>query len=273
METSAGSTKPVPPRTISLAIAAVVAQVVFMAIRTVSIFGYTDQLSRLLVKSNHDAKTPKNPYGPAQVAHDLHAWRTSGVWQALIVSIALLLLAYSLRKAGTASLTRWALLIVIVMTGGPFTVVPAKGWPVVPQVALVLSGLASIAVIVLLFLPDSRRYFREAAAARKGAMAAAAQPARPGLLNALFRPGPRPVPGAKAGGARPSAADVRKQVRMTKDTSGRDTSAKDTSAKDTSDGTAKAPKAKGRSDADAIARGAELARSRAKASKSRRTEA
>ncbi|MDT4934205.1 MAG: hypothetical protein QOK11_2097 [Pseudonocardiales bacterium] len=270
METSADSTKPVPPtlpRTISLAIAAVVAQVVFMAIRTVGIFGYTDQLGRLLVKSNHDAKTPKSPYGPAQVARDLHAWRISGVWQALIVSIALLLLAYSLRKAGTASMTRWALLIVIVMTGGPFSVVPAKGWPVVPQVALVLSGLASIAVIVLLFLPDSRRYFREAAAARKGAMAAAAQPARPGLLNALFRPRPRPAPGAKAGakagGGRPSGADLRKQVRMTKDNT----------AQDTSQPTSKAPKAKGRSDADAIARGAELARSRAKASKSRRTEA
>jgi hypothetical protein len=260
METSADSTKPVPPtppRTISLAIAAIVAQVVLMIIRTVSIFGYTDQLSRLLVKSNHDAKTPKNPYGPAQVAHDLHAWRISGVWQALIVSIALLLLGYSLRKASTASITRWAVLIVLVMTGGPFTVVPAKGWPVVPQVAMVLAGLASIAVIVLLFLPDSRRYFREVAAIRKGAMATAAQPARPGLLNALFRPGARPVPdaeaGAEAGGGRPSAAQARKQVRMTKDAS-------------------QATKAKGRNDAEAIARGAELARSRAKASKSRRTE-
>jgi hypothetical protein len=244
--------RPVPPRTINLVMVAVGAQVVFMAIRVVSMFGYTDQLTRLLEKSNRDAKHPKSPYGPAQVAHDLHTVRVNGMFQAVIVAIALALLAYSLRKVGTASMTRWALLIVLVMTGGPFTIIPSKGLPVVPQVALVLSGAASIVTIVLLFLPDSRRYFREIAAARSGAAAAAGGPARPGLLTALFRPQPRPAPGSAKAGARNAGGtgtSGREQVNLSK-----------------------APKAKARNDAEAVARGAELARSRAKASKSRRTE-
>lgn len=242
--------RPVPPRTINLVMVAVGAQVVFMAIRVVSMFGYTDQLTRLLEKSNRDAKHPKSPYGPSQVAHDLHTVRVNGMFQALIVAVALVLLAYSLRKVGTASMTRWALLIVLVMTGGPFTIIPSKGLPVVPQVALVLSGAASIVTIVLLFLPDSRRYFREIAAARSGAAAAAGGPARPGLLTALFRPQPRPAPGArKATGAGASGVSGTDRVNLSK-----------------------APKAKARNDAEAVARGAELARSRAKASKSRRTE-
>jgi hypothetical protein len=242
------SAKPQPPRpplAINLVIAAVCAEVLFMLIRVASMFGYTSQLNALLAKSNHDAKHPKVPYGPVEIAHDLHKVRTSGLWQGLVVGIALLLLAYSLRKVATASVTRWALLIIMIMTGGPFSVIPAHGLPVVPQVALVLSGIASIVAIVLLFLPDSREYFRAMSRARSGAAAGAGAPARPGL-GALFRPRapverkPQPTAGLR------SSAASRAQAR--------------------------AAKSKTRNDAEAIARGADLARNRAKASKSRRTE-
>jgi hypothetical protein len=243
-------TAPTLPRTVNLAIAAICAMVLFSMVRAISMFGYTDQLSRLLKDSNDDAKKPTVPYGPSEIASDLHRVRWNGLWQGLIVAAALLLLAYSLRKTSTASITRWAVLIVMVMTGGPFTVIPAKGLPVVPQVALVLSGLASISAIVLLFLPDSRAYFRAQSAARSGANVAAGMPPRPGLGSLLRSRGvaaPKPQSAQPKPTARQSTAASRAQSRSTK--------------------------AKVRNDAEAVARGAELARSRAKAaSKSRRTE-
>jgi hypothetical protein len=238
---------PTLPRTVKLVIVAVCAEVFFSLIRAVSMFGYTGQLKRLLVDTNKDAKHPKNPYTTTDIANDLHSVRVNGLWQGIIVAVALLLLAYSLRKTATASVTRWALLIVMIMTGGPFTVIPAKGLPVVPQVALVLAGLASITAIVLLFMPDSRAYFKAQAAARSGASVAAGMPPRPGL-GSLFRTR--------------GMATTRPQPAATK-----------RAAKTSPPGQSRTTKAKVRNDAEAIARGAELARRRAKASKSRRTEA
>jgi hypothetical protein len=238
------------PRTINLVIAAIVLQVVFTLVRALSMFGYTGQLQRLLLKSNNDLKPAdrKVPYGPAQIADDLHRVRVNGLWTALVVCAALLVLAYTLRRTGTANVSRWALLIVMVTTGGPFSIVPAKGLPVVPQVSMVLAGIAAIAAIVLLFVPDSRDYFRAIAAQRRGPLAAtparAGAPPRPSLRSLLMPP--RQARGAAdpASRRRPSASDLRTEARVAK--------------------------AKQRSDADAVARGAELARARAKASKSRR---
>ena len=244
--------RPTPPRTINLAIAAVGAQVVFSLVRAGSMFGYTDQLSKLLVDSNTKAKKPRSPYTSTQIADDLHRLRINGLWQGLVVAAALLLLAFSLRRTSTASVTRWALLVVMVLTGGPFTVIPARGLPLVPQVAPVFAGIASIVAIVALFLPDSRRYFKAVSAARLAASGRTASPGRG--LGGLFAPRPRaerkPLP---ASGLRSSAASR---------------AAPRASAK----GGVGAVRAKGRADEAAVARGAALARSRAKASKSRRTE-
>jgi hypothetical protein len=149
-------------------------------------------------------------------------------------------------------MSRWALLIVMVMTLGPFAVLPGRGLPVVPQVAGVLSGVACIAAIVLLFLPESRAYFKAISALRAAATGRAAAPSRG--LGSLFAPRPaaarKPPPSS---GLRSSAAS-RANARVTKG------------------GTAAGARAKIRSDEAAVARGAALARSRAKASKSRRTE-
>jgi hypothetical protein len=241
--------RPVPPRTINLAIAAVCAQVVFLAIHTASMFGYTDQLGQLLRDSNAKAKKPIKNYDATQVAHDLHQIRVNGVWQGIIVAGALLLLAFSLRRMSTAGVTRWALIVVMVMTGGPLAVNPVHGLPIVPQVASMLAGVASIVAIVLLFLPESRKYFKAVAAVR-----AAATGRQPRARGSLFAPRPRaerkPPP---ASGLRSSAASrAQAKVSNASGTSG--------------------SRSKARAHEAAIAHGAELARSRAKASKSRRTE-
>jgi hypothetical protein len=265
---SAKPTPPTPPRTINLAIAAVCAQVLFTMIRVASMYGYTDQLSALLVKSNRDAKHPKNPYGPSQIAHDLHQVRTNSLLQGLVVGVALLLLAYSLRRS-SAGITRWALLIVMVMTGGPFSIIPARGFPVVPQTMAVLAGAASIVTIVMLFMPDSRQYFRAVSTRRTGATVEAGAAPRPSLLGSLLRPQPRSQPTAKALTAKaPTAKAPTAKAPTAKTPMGRE-AAEPANLPAPS----KVTKAKGRADAEAVARGAELARSRAKASKSRRTEA
>lgn len=242
---------PKPPRTINLAIAAVCAEVVFLLIRAVSMLGFSDQLRSLLVDSNNKAKKPTVPYGPSQIADDLHKLRLNTVIQGAVVAVALLLLAFSLRRTSTASVTRWGLIVVMVLTGGPFALLPAHGLPIVPQVALVLSGVCSLAAIVALFLPDSRAYFKAISDARRVASGREPAPARG--LGALFQPRPpaqrKPMP---ASGVRSSAAS-RANAKMA----------------------AKSPagtRAKTRADEAAVARGAALARSRAKSSKSRRTE-
>ncbi|MDT4938379.1 MAG: hypothetical protein QOG80_2050, partial [Pseudonocardiales bacterium] len=151
----------------------------------------------------------------------------------------------SLRRISTASVTRWALLVVMVLAGGPLQVIPSSGWPPFIQITLVLAGVAAIAAIVLLFLPDSRAYFRAVAALRRGQYVAkqggAATAPRP-TLRSMFAPKPAPVsldkPRARA---EASAA-------------------------------ARGAKSKSRTEAEAVARGAQLARERAKASKSRRTD-
>ena len=242
-----------PPRMINLVVAAVGAQVFFSIVRAVSMFGYSDQLRRWLVDSNNKAKKPTRPYGPAQITHDLHQLRVSGLIQGAVVAAALLLLAFLLRRQATATMSRWALLIVMVMTLGPFAVIPVHGLPVLPQVAAVLSGVACIAAIVLLFLPESRGYFKAISAARAEAAGRGAAPSRG--LGSLFAPRPgaarKPPPPS---GLRSTAAS-RANARLAKGS-----------------GTAAGARAKARADEAAIARGAALARSRAKASKSRRTE-
>jgi hypothetical protein len=117
-------------------------------------------------------------------------------------------------------------------------------------VSLVLSGVASIVAIVLLFLPESRVYFRAVGDLRRAEFAAkhgATPPPARGSLGGLFRPRP-PAPAT----SRETGVSLDKHAEAA--------------------GRPRAAKAKSRTEAEAIARGAQLARERAKASKSRRTE-
>jgi hypothetical protein len=245
---------PRPPRAVNLAVAAVCAQVALSIARAASLFGYSDQLRQWLIDNNHDAKKPKNPYGPAQVADDLHQLRVGGLFQGAVLAAALLLLAFLLRRPGTATMSRWALIIVMVLTGAPFALIPVHGLPAVSQAAAILSGLACVAAIVLLFLPESRAYFGAITAARMAARGITPSQTPSRGLGALFAP-------------RPAAA------RKPPPPSGlRSTAASRAAARTAGKPGPAGSRAKVRSDEAAVARGAALARSRAKASKSRRTE-
>lgn len=253
---SASAAKPdIPiPWTVDVACIAIVFEVIFTMLRAVALRGYTSQLSQWLIDQNNKAtgKNKKSPYGAAQVAHDLSQLRSGVLLQSAVVAVALLILGYSLRRPRGASGARWALLIVIILTSGPLAVVPVSGWPMLPKVAGVLMGVASIVVILAMIVPQSMNYFRDCKAATRPAGAQA----RPGLAG-LF--GPRGAMAQRGMASGQSAAE-----RAQRNAAGRGGEAAG-SARPRS-------KAKVRAEADAVAKGAELARARAKASKSRRSE-
>jgi hypothetical protein len=238
--------RPQPPKvpiplTVHLATIAIAVQIVCTLVRALALRGYTSELSSWLVEMNGKAKNPVKDYNAGKVAHDLEQLRSGALIQAIVLSLALAILALSLRRARGASGARWALIIILVLTSGPLAVVPVAGWPLLPKAAGVGMGVASIAVIVLILLPKSMAYFR---ACKEATRPAGAAP-RPGLA-ALFRPRPHPAAAQRSGTPAATAERAELPVRRT-------------------------PKAKVRADADAVARGAEIARARAKASKSRRT--
>lgn len=227
------------PRTINAAMAAVGAFAVLSLAEAASLFGFTGQLTTLFAKNNAKLKKPKNPYGPSEIAHDLHQTRVTTLVQAIVVVLALAFLAAAIRRVRSASVARWALIVVMVLTNGPAGLIPVNGLPGLSNALRALTGIAALATIVLLLLPESTRYFR----ACKAAMTPEGAPPRPSLRD-MFAP--RPPVGTKQA-AQPPA------VNRSKPAAGK-------------------TKGKTRTDEAAVAKGAELARTRAKASKSRRTE-
>jgi hypothetical protein len=231
-------------------------------VRGLSLLGSTATLNKFLVKSNHDAKKPKSPYGPAEIAKDLHGLRQSTLLLGVISAIALVLLMLALRRTRTASATRWAMLVLMLFTSLPLYVVPIHGFPKVTNGAGVVTGVAAIAAILLIFLPpQSQRYFRDCREASTPPELRG-QP-RPGLFGPRRQRAGLAGPGGRAAAAR-AAARTNAAGTQTR------ASAPDTSAQPAAAGGGKA-RAKVRSDAESVARGADLARARAKASKSRRT--
>jgi hypothetical protein len=246
------------PRTIQLATAAVIGEIVFTLAHALAARGFTSQLLQLMKHANDTAKKPVKNFDAVKQLSD---YRTGLLVQGLVICAAMVILGLSLRRARGASGARWAILIVLVLTAqsnGPFAVFPISDYPGTLQVLRSLIGVSSIALIVFLLLPDSMRYFRACKAATRPEGA----PARPGL-GALF--GPRGGAASRGGGF--GAFGARGAARTRTDAA----SAAEAEAIRPSDGPRGRAKAKGRADADAVAKGAALARNRAKASKSRRT--
>lgn len=249
------------PRTIQLATAAVIGEIVFTIAHALAARGFTSQLLQLMRHANETAKKPDKNFDAVKQLAD---YRTGLLVQGLVICVAMVILGLSLRRPRGASGARWAILIVLVLTAqsnGPFAVFPISDYPATLQVLRSLIGVSSIALIVFLLLPDSMRYFRACKAATRPEGA----PARPGL-GALF--GPRGAAGSRgAAGPRGGAFGARATARARADAAG----AAEAEAIRPSDGPRGRAKAKGRADSDAVAKGAALARTRAKASKSRRT--
>lgn len=248
-------TQPTVPRAVNLAAAAVCAQVLFVLLRAGSFFGFSDALQRLLIKSNNDLKTTdkhrKDPHTyvlhSQQVVHDLHSWRQNSLLNAIVIAVALLFLAWSLRRVSMASITRWALIVVMFLTGGPLDALQlSTGLPGAIKVLYALSAVSALAAIVLLFTSESRAYFHAVSEARRQQFASRYGP-RPATQRPSLRTMFAPRPPVQSDAPQPAASSPAKPA-------------------------ASGGKAKSRSDAEAIERGARLARERAKASKSRRTE-
>jgi hypothetical protein len=206
--------------------------------RALLLFGNTSTLLAYVTKQNAKAKHPDKNFDAVKAVHQ---FRESTLLSAVVVGVALLLLAWALRRPRSASASRWAMLVVFFFTGLPFYIVPTSGLPGTAAAAGVVIGIAAVAAVALIFVPpSSAKYF-------KACREATLPPERRGQarsgLGSLFKPPPRTAP-PPASAPKP---EPEQRPAMPK------------------------AKAKVRADSDAVAKGADLARSRAKASKSRRT--
>jgi hypothetical protein len=244
----AGSDPPAPPRSMQLALGAIVVQLVLAAVYAILSWPLASQLHDAVIKSNAKQKKPKvlcgvtHPGGCLDVDKTVHAIQRSTLIITVVIGLLIIFLMPRLRKGVRSSRTFYvAVTIISAMLGfsaSPLSLVALfSGGPVVPRVIAVLGALASALAIVALFVRESQRYFAVRSPNPLGP--------RPGL-GSLFRPRPpAPRTSERVAGMRsnPNRGENRPAAR-----------------------------AKSRNDAEAIARGAALARSRAKANKSRRTD-
>lgn len=263
------------PKTIQWASYAIIAQVVFALTHALMARGFTPQLKQLMIDSNNKAKKPDKNFDALKHLVD---YRKGLLFQGVLLGVAFILLAFTLRRARGASGARWGFLIISVLiaqTNGPLTLLPISDYPGALQVVRTGMGLASIIAIILLFLPASLQYFRDCKAATRPAGA----PAKPGLGSLFGGRGAGGAAGGASGTARPAGGLMAGRggllgslLAPRPPAGGRGAEpAAQPGSKAASDN-APRPKAKVRAEADAVAKGAELARARAKASKSRRVE-
>ena len=248
--------KPTRPRSVDLATVAVGAQLLFALVYAGLSWGFTDQFRQLIIDNNNKAHPVKalcetsHVSGCLDVTKSIHAFRLTVTQSSVLIGVLVVLLTVMFRRgSGTG---RWIFIVLCVVggqlgfAGTPLQVLVAtSNLPKAMGVAGTLSALAAIVAIVMLVVPTSAAWFR---AMKMAANPGAAQ--RPAGLGSLFAPRrPPATPAPRATGR--AAANTR------------GTAANPARAKS---------KARVRADADAVAKGAELARSRAKANKSRRTD-
>lgn len=246
-----------PPRAITLAIAAACTQVFFSVLYAVLTWPLSDQLRRTVINTN--ARTKKTPLcditpgkGCLDVAKSVHAYQIDTSIGTLLVSIGILLLVRRIRRTNRSARPMYAAIsligAVVGFAGSPLSILAVvSAGPVLPRVISTLGAAAGLAAIVLLFLPTSASYFAPPVQRRSGSSRG---------FGGLFSPRPRkPMPptGLRRKAAAPTAAAP-------------------TAAGNPAKGGGRGVRAKERANDAAVARGAALARSRAKASKSRRTE-
>jgi len=244
--------------TINLALAAIGAQIVLSLIRAGLLWVYTGDLKQSLIDTN-DARSAKDklvlcgsarPKGCLDVAHQVSVSLIELTVGSVVISLAVLMCARKIRQGVRSARTLFVVLSVVGsfvgFAGSPLSILAlGSGGPLPLLLATGLAGLASLAAIIALFLRESSKFFPRPM--RGGA------PSRG--LGAMF--GPRAASERKpqpASGPRSNA--------------GSGAAARTSPAQGNSAGA----RAKARSEEAAVARGAQLARSRAKASKSRRTE-
>jgi hypothetical protein len=185
------------PRTVDLAFVATIVTVALTVISAALWWAYQNYLRTEFYNSNNKLQpTDKNfkkdydlsPAHIGAVEHDVHNWLVSGLIQSLIFGLALVLIAVNMRRG--KGWARWLLIILfaipVLPTAAPYRLLAVGGnSPGLMRVVSVLIGLAGLAVIVLLIMPESSRYFAAIRAEQQGERATGA--ARPGLRD-LFSP-------------------------------------------------------------------------------------
>lgn len=173
-----------PPRTIVIAFAVTIAHVVLSILNSAMLWGFQDYLRRQLVKSNNKLKaSDKNkktdfnldtPKGLHNVNHDLHSGLNVGLIQIVIFGLLLVLLAVNFRRG--RGWARWAeILVLVIVVQAPFRLFNLGGdAPLLMRGVSALVGLTGIAVIILLVVPESSRYFAAIRGVRVGDRASGA---------------------------------------------------------------------------------------------------
>lgn len=192
-----------------LAFGAMVANVALSVINAAMLWAFGDYLRGQLIKANNKLKPgDKNKdtdYTPKEVNHDLHSWLTSGLVQAVIFGFLLMLLAVNFRRG--KGWARWAtILVLFLVVRAPFRLLGLGGdTPFAVNAMSALIGLTGVAVVVLLLLPESARYFAAVRAANAGGGASRGSGAAPVGLRGMFAPRPRPAVKPDADAAPPAS--------------------------------------------------------------------
>lgn len=195
-----------PPRTIVAAFVATIAAAVLSVASAALWWGYQNYLRHEFVKANNKLKPTDKNYKKDYtvtsnaVHHDVHNWLTSGLVQSAIFGLALVLVAVNMRRG--KSWARWLLVILfaipVLPTAAPYRLLTIAGSaPAMTRVAGALTGIAGLAVILLLVVPESSRYFAAVRAQQLGDRDESAAPT--GLRGLLM---PRVPPDASARGTK-----------------------------------------------------------------------
>jgi len=186
-----------PPRTVILAFGAMVANVALSVVNAVMLWGFTGYLRGQFIKANDKLKaTDKNKdkdYTLKEVNHDVHSFLTSHLVQAAVFGLAMVLFAVNFRRGkGWARWFTVGLLVVPVLpTASAWQLASLGGdGPGLVRLMSALLGLTALAVVVLLMVPESARYFAAVRAANAGASGTSG--AAPVGLRGMFTPRPRP---------------------------------------------------------------------------------
>ena len=180
-----------------LAFAALIANVVVSIANAALLWGYQSYLRSELFKSNAKLKAgdkhikdySNTPQGQHNLNHDLHSGLTVGLVQTTIFGLLLVLLAVNFRRG--KGWARWATaLVLLIVVQAPFRLLSIGGHaPIAIRLGSALVGITGLAVIILLFLPESSRFFATVRGLKVGTTGA-----QPMGLRSLF--GPRSSPTA-----------------------------------------------------------------------------
>jgi hypothetical protein len=246
---------PMSSRSLQLMFYAVVAQIVFSLGYSATYASMTSTLRHAVITSNTKAKSPKtlcsvsNVKGCLNVDKVVHSLQEQTILVAVVFSLLIAVLGWRVRQGRRTGRTFFVVASVFAgfvgYAGSPVGLLAIlAAQPAVSRGFLAIAALASIAAVVLAFRPDASAYF-----------------------NVIS---PRPVTAAAVGGGWRGLFSPRGVMSSPRSISDQPTSGVRSSAQ--SRAQARVAKSKSRNDAEAIARGAEIARQRAKASKSRRND-